>query len=628
MSQKYSPIVFLILFLSISFLLLANRDDNQVKSVHDSVNLKNTLDLPASYNTLFAGSGVCLTCHDAMVDSQNNDIGIVGWWRSTMMANASKDPFWRAKVSFEVLKNPDLQEEIESTCTRCHAPIGKFDAQHNGQTHYSIAELYADPLANDGVSCTVCHQISPESLGNYSGEIEFGTNHIIWGPYSNIFANPMINNTGYTPTYGSHIKDSELCASCHSLLTPTVDLNGQLTGTLFVEQALYQEWKNSESYENGVSCQDCHLPEINESIVISSMPTWLTGQTPFGLHELVGANVFMLNLLKNNIEALGLNASAQDFDATIARTLTKLQEASIHLDVNIESRNADSLFVNVRIENLAGHKIPGGYPSRQVFVQLTALDENNQEIFVSGQMDENFNLIHEDETFEPHHAVISSEDQVQIYQLVMGDVENNVTTTLLHADHAIKDNRLPPRGFSTDHPSYDTIRIVGLAASDPLFNPNNQGGDLIQYHIPIQGYSGEIKIEAKVFYQTINNKWLSEMFTYSSDEINTFKNMYEASDLTPVLMSSKEALSLAIYTENINESSLFYPNPTHGEINLPMNHQWEEITIYNSQGKIIEVLKLKDSITNRIKLPKTNGIYFVQLRNKLETSIIYKVLKI
>jgi hypothetical protein len=42
--------------------------------------------------------------------------------------------------------------------------------------------------------------------------------------------------------------------------------------------------------ENGVSCQGCHMPRIDDAIVISALYDFLTPRTPFGKHHLVGAN--------------------------------------------------------------------------------------------------------------------------------------------------------------------------------------------------------------------------------------------------------------------------------------------------------------------------------------------------
>ncbi|NPD83449.1 T9SS type A sorting domain-containing protein [Lentimicrobium sp. L6] len=618
----FGTLLFISLFLGLT--IAQAEDSSKTKSPSQTEELP----LPTGYNTLFAGSGECLQCHNSMIDSDGNNIGILDAWKSTMMGNASKDPFWKAKVSFETIINPGLQEEIETTCTRCHAPQGNFEAQHNGQTHYSIAELNMDPLAKDGVSCTTCHQIMEESHGNFSGNIQFNSAHEIYGPYSDIFPNPMINTTGYTPTYSTHIKDSELCANCHTLLTPTVDLNGQLTGGEFVEQSVYQEWKNSESFTNGVSCQDCHLPEIDESIVISTMPPWLTGQTPFGKHELVGGNVFMLRLLRDNIDELELTAGAEDFDASISRTLHQLQELSLQLELNIEERDQDSLYLSLRILNYAGHKVPSGYPSRQVFVQLEVQNEAFETIFLSGGLDENFQIINEDEEYEPHYSMINNENQVQIYQTVMANVEDEVTTTLLHAAYPLKDNRLPPMGFSTSHPSYDTTIIAGLAASDETFNPSEQGGDLIKYHIPTQQYQGQLKVTAKVYYQTVGSKWLEDMFNESSEDIDLFEGMYEASDKSPVLMGTKEIISLETTINKLENLPKFYPNPSQGYVFIENNQNWEQIDIYHSNGQFISNIQLTNQELVKLELPQENGVYMIQLNNKEGHSEIFKILKI
>jgi len=61
----------------------------------------------------FSGSANCATCHDNINDSKGNDVSIVKDWAATMMANAAKDPLWKAKVSSEMNRNPDLKEVID-----------------------------------------------------------------------------------------------------------------------------------------------------------------------------------------------------------------------------------------------------------------------------------------------------------------------------------------------------------------------------------------------------------------------------------------------------------------------------------------------------------------------------------
>ena len=72
---------------------------------------------------------------------------------------------------------------------------------------------------------------------------------------------------GYTPTYSPHTDQSAMCASCHTLITQTVDLSGNFTGGEFVEQATYHEYLNSSFPAANIKCQTCHMPQLGDPIV-------------------------------------------------------------------------------------------------------------------------------------------------------------------------------------------------------------------------------------------------------------------------------------------------------------------------------------------------------------------------
>ncbi|MGD2177296.1 MAG: hypothetical protein PVG71_05675 [Anaerolineae bacterium] len=71
--------------------------------------------MPIKQGTLFAASGTCAVCHTSMVDESGADVSIDAFWRSIMMANASRDPYWRASVREEVLDRPGYLAVVEDT---------------------------------------------------------------------------------------------------------------------------------------------------------------------------------------------------------------------------------------------------------------------------------------------------------------------------------------------------------------------------------------------------------------------------------------------------------------------------------------------------------------------------------
>ena len=623
MRLLFSILFFILVIISYSFIVNPDNGRDAPLSKQKNGNFTDPkLELPLGYNELFAASGECKLCHNSMTNAQGELVSIVADWRSSMMANASKDPFWRAKVSHETTINPSHTEVLEDVCTKCHAPIGRFNAHYLGQSFYSIAEMEGDPLALDGVSCTVCHQITSASLGNYSGNILFGEDKIIWGPYLNPFANPMINFTGYTPAYGNHIRNSELCASCHTLLTNPVDLNGIPTGTEFVEQAIFHEWKNSGYPATETTCQTCHIPEITDTVKISTLPPWLGGRSPFGMHQLAGANVFMLKLLKQNLDEIGVTADEVQMDSTISRAERMLKQNSLNLQLEEILRTNDSLFINVSLENKAGHKFPSGYPSRRAFIELLVTGEANDTVFHSGRLDSNYNLIEEDEGFESHYNVINDESQVQIYEMVMGDVNYEPTTILERAFIHLKDNRIPPSGFTTYNISYDTVKIVGDAFTDNDFNKENSiegtGKDIVHYHIPLEGNGDDLIIKVKVHYQTVSNKWLTNIFSYSTSEIDTFKEYYNAANIETVIVNEASILSTITTTGFNSEGPFrFFPNPAREHLYIETPQTISNVCFYDLSGRKVDPFNnnLCGTSDHLLKLstPLKKGIYLLVL---------------
>ncbi|MCO6486968.1 MAG: hypothetical protein J5I98_01055 [Phaeodactylibacter sp.] len=606
--------------------------DNDVRAFHTEAEralLRQILQGPIDSSIIFPTAVHCEGCHGfdtngyAMVDFFGNDVNIQDDWRATMMANAARDPFWRAKVSHEILVTPpEFHDAIETKCTSCHAPNGHYTALLRGHGKYTMEDLLADTIGLDGVSCTTCHKISAGQLGlTHSGNINFDTNRVVYGPYFLPFAPPMAEFVGLEPLFGDHVTDAGICAPCHTLLTEPIGTNGQLLGKTFVEQATYHEWLNSD-YELEQSCQGCHMPRLEEPIVISANYLFLEGRSPYGLHELAGANTFMLQLMKEYRQELGIDALPEHFDATIEATFNMLQNRSLSSGLEWMGVEEDTAYFRLKLTNRAGHKLPSGYPSRRLFIEFVAVAETGDTLFHSGRMNENYELVDEDAGVEPHYAVINRPDQVQIYEMAAGDDTGAFTVVLEHAERMLKDNRLPPRGFRTDDPAYDTTRIVGRALLDENFNydggEEGSGGDILEFHIPTLGYEGRVQATARAYYHSLPPRWLAPIFAESTPQIDTFRHMFNSMDNAPVLLAEHvladvEFPSASAVSETLSDQIRIFPNPSHGgwvQVRPAEGITLWGAVLYNARG---EVAREWRGNVLRFQLPEV-GLYYLHLR--------------
>ncbi len=537
--------------------------------------------LPTETSSLFRGSGNCVLCHESNGNAMTwngIDVSPISYWRSTMMGNSSKDPIWRAMVAEEAHNFPQLQEFIETTCLRCHSPMGYTEVFFNGDTTYSMAQLKQDPLANDGVSCTACHQIKPENFGevsSYSGHYIIEADSIIYGPYDNSDTThmPFFPGVNYKVEYGPHMNQSELCATCHTLFTFYLDNQGNIAGT-FPEQTPFLEWKNSSYPAQNIQCQDCHMPKILDPILITSMGNY-PERTPFWRHTFVGGNVSMLKILRENIDSAGASAEPEHFDSTIARAESNLNENSLVLSTSSDFQN-DSLEINIILENLTGHKLPTGIPFRRMWIHLKVEEVGGTVIFESGEWDTEGKIPDYNSDYEPHFNIITSENNVQVYEGVFIDVDQQVTYTLLRAAEFVKDNRIPPVGFTSTHISYDSTGIYGNAVSDPNFNKDGgnegTGMDIVTYKIPGQ-QNKTYRVTAEVCYQSVKPELVDHLRGISEMDIIRFVNMYDALPNVPFIM---ESVMFDIITGVETEPGLAteykleqnYPNPFNPSTNI------------------------------------------------------------
>lgn len=477
--------------------------------------------------SLFVHSDNCVACHNNLATASGEDVSIGTAWRSTIMANSARDPYFHASVRREAIDHPQHAAQIEDECATCHVPIARNDAHAAGRLVTILPAGGAgggaslDRLANDGVSCTVCHQIAADGLASPTS---FNGNFVvrpsrpdgvrdIFGPFD---VDPgrhtiMRSATGFEQAETQHVRQSELCATCHTLITEAYDRSGRVIGSL-PEQMNYQEWRHSAFYDEQRSCQSCHMPRADGPLRVSSV----LGDERDGLsrHAFIGGNAVMLRLLNKHRDALGVEAPAAGLEATAKLTERQLQHDTATIEIATPvSRNGIVEF-DVTVRNLTGHKFPTGYPSRRAWVHIVVADADGRTVFESGAVSPDGAIAGNDSdrnaaTFEDHHDVIEQPEQVAIYESIVGDAEGYPTTGLLSAVKYLKDNRLLPRGFDKQTAAPE-IAVAGSAVVDGSFTG---GADRIRYRIAVAGRR-IATINAELLYQPIAYRWAHNLESY------------------------------------------------------------------------------------------------------------------
>jgi hypothetical protein len=487
----------------------------------------------------FRTSDRCVACHNGMTTTKGDDYSIGVDWSTSLMANASRDPYWQASVRRETLDHTEAAAAIENECSSCHMPIPQHLAKLRGQPNaiFSRLPLHAgDRESADGVTCSVCHQITLQNLGtaaSFNGnfivnEASPGDVHPEYGPFeiSPGMQRVMHSSTdGYQPQQGDQIRTAELCASCHTLTTEARGANGAVVGSL-PEQRPYQEWLHSD-FVGKRTCQSCHMPAVLENVPIAR----ILGEPRQGAarHQFIAANFVMQRILGRYHDELDVSAEPNDLFNAADRTIRYLQSEAASLVVTEPKVHNGRLEADVTVENLGGHKLPTAFPARRAWLHVIVRDKEYRIVFESGALNPNGSIVGNrndaDLTqYEPHYTEIRRSDQVQIYEAILGDSAGHVTTGLLSAVDYLKDNRLLPRGFDKkDAPA--EIAVHGQALEDPAFSDR---GHTLRYSIEVGDAPGPFEIAVELWYQPIGFRWAKNLAPYNSDETHRFTAYFDS----------------------------------------------------------------------------------------------------
>jgi len=253
----------------------------------------------------YTSAQVCKKCHSH----------IYRIWSQSMHAKGIEDPVFKADYLSAILEEG---EKTKSYCLSCHVPTVKKT------NDYDIT----GEISKEGVTCDFCHSISSVDLAHPSDPFQMDVGESKYGPY------PNISSPAHAAVYSRLHTQSELCGGCHRLINPK---GVQVMGT-------YSEWKDSPYPEQGIFCQNCHMPKI------------------FGL-PVVDPEIKKTDHMLTAHEFMGGHSQINLAHAAQIRTEVKTEKGKATVTTYIT--NAES-----------GHKLPTGIPSRKVILETKIIDKS------------------------------------------------------------------------------------------------------------------------------------------------------------------------------------------------------------------------------------------------------------
>lgn len=370
-----------------------------------------------------------------------------------------------------------------------------------------------------------------------------------------------------------------------------------------VEQATYLEWLNSEfenefdpDNPKAKTCQDCHmskdyhndelamhLEKIETRIAAIQDDTFPDAENlaehkdlhvrvrkeGYARHNFRGLNVFLLEMFNQFDDVLGvrkydfMTGSKSDIPHAIEDFVRQARHDVAALGVESTIEDNGELVAKVTVQNKVGHRFPSGVGFRRAFLELLVIDKSadpdSEESIVwsSGRTNELGVLIGADgnplpseffsddpndegkQVSQPHHEVITSPEQVQIYETLLHSENHRYTTSFIHGSQVVKDNRLLPRGWKADGPGpalngeFLKATHPGPVAKEDLRYTDGSGTDEVTYrvYLPENVDRDQLEVKATLYYQSIPPYFLQSLFEIAPNGPATRRLHYICSNI-------------------------------------------------------------------------------------------------
>lgn len=464
----------------------------------------------------------CAPCHGG---ASNMASAPMPTWSASLMSVAGRDPLFFAQLT---TANQDVPG-VGYYCLRCHVPTAIVSGNAADPTGESLSES-----DKDGVTCHFCHgMVDPISkAGAPNGDVailaaladkpsHYGNAQFVLDP-AGLRRGPYPEAGALHPYTGSPFhRTAELCGTCHDVGNVAVDrVDGgyaynaphQRAGNpdptaQFPLERTFTEWKQSAFAKGGVdmggrfggpgatvvsTCEDCHMPRENAKGCFFEPP-----RVDLARHDFAGASAWVLDIV-------ALREGPKVDQAALAQghvnAVSMLQRAAT---LSLAKVGSD---VQVRVQNESGHKLPTGHiEGRRVFLNVIFTDPQQKVLAEHG----GWSPLTGDMTGLP----------TTIFEMIIGlsaeaakktGLAEGPTTHMALADMVVKDNRIPPRGFSNA-----TYEALGAGAVQATYADGQHWADAA-FPIP----AGATHVKVRLLYQTVTREYIDALV--SGNKTNTW----------------------------------------------------------------------------------------------------------
>lgn len=527
----------------------------------------------------------CQTCHTEPIYQA---------WRGSMMSQSGRDPLFWAALHVAEQDVPGSGDY----CLRCHVPKGWFE----GRSHPSDGTALVAQDFKAGVACEVCHRaVAPapatspaDQAATHDATVRalldqtpptdhFGSAMLILdpednrrGPFAFDEPPPHPKATWRTEFLGqgqNPVAEAAMCGTCHNLDNPALSWDAERNqywpnaedtpppsvarDAMFPLERTFEEWLHSDyataagvpapqfagSKADGIvrTCQDCHMLRTTGAAVYSDgveRDCAANGCLP--AHVLAGGNTWVPQLLQDERWQLAALADAEALDATVLAARDMLQKAatlSVDIIPALDGRQAV-----VRVVNETGHKLPSGYPEgRRMWINLRAYDKDDKLVYVSG-------------AYNGVTGVLLEDPALKVYEVKQGITpelaaelgrEAGASFHFVLNNTTVKDNRIPPRGYTAAAYNRPGLAPVGARYAD------GQYWDTTVYNLP----ANTVRVIARLYYQTASKEYIDFLRARGGPAGTVLGVLWDDLKSPPELMATADV----VLTAGAEGQLIFFP---------------------------------------------------------------------